>query len=316
MPGDATFDLTTSGDLVVMDVADPGRAPMMSVSPFKDGTTNGSGVSWFSLWTANTAIDLWSSGGNLTPFISATATDLAVVYPSILRAVAASGSLYYGQSSVWDGTGYDGTNRPALLLAPGSNSELQFMAGDSIYGGDISVSRSGASSAALATPFRPAFVGMDGLVIKASNLSADGNPTRPSANILPLLAFDTSSASSEWALNVDPARFYALEGDLLAVTTGRSIASASTGRWPGRIAYEGAGPVRMMAGRDIVSSGIPLGGSLNQNFDAGITPAPATSSSTTTPPTSPSFQPGATSSTATSTSPAPACWRSPPGAIS
>ena len=269
MPGDATFDLTTSGDLVVMDVADPGRAPMMSVSPFKDGTTNGSGVSWFSLWTANTAIDLWSSGGNLTPFISATATDLAVVYPSILRAVAASGSLYYGQSSVWDGTGYDGTNRPALLLAPGSNSELQFMAGDSIYGGDISVSRSGASSAALATPFRPAFVGMDGLVIKASNLSADGNPTRPSANILPLLAFDTSSASSEWALNVDPARFYALEGDLLAVTTGRSIASASTGRWPGRIAYEGAGPVRMMAGRDIVSSGIPLGGSLNQNFDAG-----------------------------------------------
>ncbi|SFB47423.1 filamentous hemagglutinin family N-terminal domain-containing protein [Pseudomonas sp. NFIX10] len=274
MPGDATFDLTTSGDLVVMDVADPGRAPMMNVSPFKDGTTNGSGVSWFSLWTANTAIDLWSSGGNLTPLTSATATDLAVVYPSILRAVAASGSLYYGQSSIWDGTGYNGDNRPALLLAPGINSELQFMAGDSIYGGDMSVSRSGASSAALATPFRPAFVGLVetvdfGPVIKASNLSADGNLARPSANILPLFAFDTSSASGEWALNADPARFYALEGDLLAVTTGRSMTSASTGRWPGRIAYEGAGAVRMMAGRDIVSSGIPLGGSLNENSDAG-----------------------------------------------
>lgn len=274
MPGDATFDLTTSGDLVVMDVADPGRAPMMNVSPFKDGTTNGSGVSWFSLWTANTAIDLWSSGGNLTPLTSATATDLAVVYPSILRAVAASGSLYYGQSSIWDGTGYNGDNRPALLLAPGINSELQFMAGDSIYGGDMSVSRSGASSAALATPFRPAFVGLVetvdfGPVIKASNLSADGNLARPSANILPLFAFDTSSASGEWALNDDPARFYALEGDLLAVTTGRSMTSASTGRWPGRIAYEGAGAVRMMAGRDIVSSGIPLGGSLSENSDAG-----------------------------------------------
>lgn len=274
MPGDATFDLTTSGDLVVMDVADPGRAPMMNVSPFKDGTTNGSGVSWFSLWTANTAIDLWSSGGNLTPLTSATATDLAVVYPSILRAVAASGSLYYGQSSIWDGTGYNGDNRPALLLAPGINSELQFMAGDSIYGGDMSVSRSGASSAALATPFRPAFVGLVetvdfGPVIKASNLSADGNLARPSANILPLFAFDTSSASGEWALNADPARFYALEGDLLAVTTGRSMTSASTGRWPGRIAYEGTGAVRMMAGRDIVSSGIPLGGSLNENSDAG-----------------------------------------------
>ncbi|WP_417696901.1 filamentous haemagglutinin family protein [Pseudomonas sp.] len=269
MPGDATFNLTTSGDLVVMDVADPGRAPMMSVSPFKSGATNGSGVSWFTLWTANTAIDLWSSGGNLTPVVPEVETDLAVVYPSILRAVAVNGSLYYGQSSIWDGTGYNGNNRPALLLAPGINSELQFIAGDSIYGGDMSVSRSGASSAALATPFRPAFVGMDGFVIKTSNLSADGNPARPSANILPLFAFDTSSASSEWALNDDPARFYALEGDLLAVTTGRSMASVSTGRWPGRIAYEGAGPVRMKAGRDIVSSGIPLGGSLNEDSGVG-----------------------------------------------
>lgn len=270
MPGDATFDLTTSGDLVVMDVADPGRAPMMSVSPFKDGATNGSGVSWFSLWTANTAIDLWSSGGNLTPVVSGVETDLAVVYPSILRAVAASGSLYYGQSSIWDGTGYNGDNRPALLLAPGINSELQFMAGDSIYGGDMSVSRSGAASEALATPLRPAFVGIvDGFVIKASNLSADGNPARPSAKILPLFAFDTSSASSEWALNDDPARFYALEGDLLAVATGRSMTSVSTGRWPERIAYEGAGPVRMMAGRDIISSGIPLGGSLNEDPNMG-----------------------------------------------
>lgn len=274
MPGDATFDLTTSGDLVVMDVADPGRAPMMSVSPFKDGATNGSGVSWFSLWTANTAIDLWSSGGNLTPVVPEVETDLAVVYPSIVRAVAANGSLYYGKSSVWDGTGYDGNNRPALLLAPGINSELQFMAGDSIYGGDMSVSRSGASSAALATPFRPAFVGIvetveSGPVIKASNLSADGNLARPDANILPLFAFDTSSASGEWALNDDPARFYALEGDLLAVTSGRSMTSASVGRWPGRIAYEGAGAVRMMAGRDIVSSGIPLGGSLSNNSPAG-----------------------------------------------
>ena len=270
MPGDATFDLTTSGDLVVMDVADPGRAPMMSASRFKDGNTNGAGVSWFTLWTDNTAVDLWSSGGNLTPFTSSTATDLAVVYPSILRAVAASGSLYYGKSSELYDRGYNGDNRPALLLAPGINSELQFMAGDSIYGGDMSVSRSGAASAALATPLRPAFVGIvDGFVIKASNLSANGNPARPSAKILPLFAFDTSSASSEWALNVDPARFYALEGDLLAVATGRSMTSVSTGRWPGRIAYEGAGPVRMMAGRDIVSSGIPLGGSLNEDTGVG-----------------------------------------------
>ncbi|WP_434657989.1 filamentous hemagglutinin family protein [Pseudomonas sp. R3-56] len=271
MPGDATFDLTTSGDLVVMDVADPGRAPMMSASRFKDDDSNGSGLSWFTLWTANTAIDLWSSGGNLTPFTSSTATDLAVVYPSILRAVAAGGSLYYGKSSAVYEAGYSGDNRPALLLAPGINSELQFLAGDSIYGGDMSVSRSGAASTALATPLRPAYVASvdNGISIKVSNLSADGNPVRLSSNMLPLLAFDTSSASSEWALNADPARFYALEGDLLAVTTGRSMTSVSTARWPGRIAYEGAGAVRMMAGRDIVSSGIPLTGSRSDNAEAG-----------------------------------------------
>ncbi|WP_439125709.1 MAG: filamentous hemagglutinin family protein [Pseudomonas rhizophila] len=270
MPGDATFNLSTSGDLVVMDVADPGRAPMMSVSPFKSGATNGSGVSWFTLWTANTAIDLWSSGGNLTPFVSATATDLAVVYPSILRAVAANGSLYYGQSSVWDGTGYNGNDRPALLLAPGINSELQFMAGDSIYGGDMSVSRSGASSAALATPLRPAFAGLVNGSVVVSNLSADANRVPPSADTLPLITFDTSSASNEWAGNTDPARFYALTGDLLAVASGRAMryTSENDGRF-GQISFEGMGAVWMKAGRDIVSSGIPLGGSLTSDFYLG-----------------------------------------------
>ncbi|WP_448632664.1 MULTISPECIES: filamentous haemagglutinin family protein [Pseudomonas fluorescens group] len=272
MPGDATFNLSTLGDLVVQDVADPGRALMMSVSPFKSGAINGSGVSWFTLWTANTAIDLWTSGGNLTPLTLGLDTDLAMVYPSILRAVAASGSLYYGRAkAIGTSAVYDANNLPALLLAPGPNSELQFLAGDSIYGGDMSVSRSGAASAALATPFRPAYVASvdNGISIKVSNLSADGNPVRLSSNMLPLFAFDTSSASSEWALNADPARFYALEGDLLAVTTGRSMTSVSTARWPGRIAYEGAGAVRMMAGRDIVSSGVPLAGSHSDNAEAG-----------------------------------------------
>lgn len=270
MPGDATFDLATSGDLVVMDVADPGRAPMMSGSPFKNAATDGSGLSWFTLWTANTAVDLWSSGGNLTPLTSSIATDLAVVYPSILRAVAASGSLYYGKSSALYDNGYNGNDRPALLLAPGINSELQFMAGDSIYGGDMSVSRSGAASEALATPLRPAFAGLVNGSVALSNLSADANRARPSANILPLLAFDTSSASSEWAGNADPARFYALTGDLLAVASGRTMryTSENDSRF-GQIAYEGMGAVWMRAGRDIVSSGIPLGGSLNSDFFLG-----------------------------------------------
>ncbi|MGX1175296.1 filamentous hemagglutinin family protein [Pseudomonas sp. R151218B TE3479] len=216
MPGDATFNLSTQGDLVVQDVADPGRAPMMSVSPFRNGSANGSGISWFSLWTANTAIDLWSSGGNLTPLTVGLETDLAVVYPSILRAVAASGSLYYGEAKTLGMGGYDGSFRSALLLAPGGNSELLFLAGDSIYGGDLTVSRSGASSAALAMPLRPAFIGLVNGSVVVSNLSADGNRVTSTTN-LPLLAFDSSTASSEWGAHTDPARFYALRGVRLVV---------------------------------------------------------------------------------------------------
>ncbi|WP_433860487.1 filamentous haemagglutinin family protein [Pseudomonas thivervalensis] len=263
MPGDATFDLRTLGDLVVMDVADPGRAPMMSVSPFRNGATNGSGVSWFSLWTANTAIDLWSSGGNLTPLalVSGGETDLAVVYPSILRAVAASGSLYYGQAKAAGTGNFNDGYRSALLLAPGVNSKLQFLAGDSIYGGDLTVSRSGGSSAALATPLRPAFMGLDGNNVVVSNLSADANRVSIGANTLPLFAFDSSSASDEWASNTDPARFYALKGDLLAVNSGRAMTfTTSNDSRFGQTYYEGTGSVWMMAGQDIVSSGTPLSG--------------------------------------------------------
>ncbi|SCZ00146.1 filamentous hemagglutinin family protein [Pseudomonas sp. NFACC37-1] len=261
MPGDATFNLSTLGDLVVQEVVDPGRAPIMSVSPFKNGEINGAGVSWFTLWTANTAVDLWSSGGNMTPLVSEIETDLSVVYPSILRAVAASGSLYYGQAKVFGTAGYDGSYRRALLLAPGINSELQFLAGDSIYGGDLTVSRSGASSAAMATPLRPAFMGLVNGSVVVSNLSADANSVSIGANTLPLFAFDSSSAADEWATNTDPARFYALKGDLLAVNSGRAMTftTPSDSRF-GQTYYEGTGSVWMMAGRDIVSSGTPLSG--------------------------------------------------------
>jgi len=261
VPGDATFNLRTARDLVVMDVADPGREPMMSASPLQQAAINGSGMSWFSLWTANTAIDLWSSGGNLTPLTTGAETDLAVVYPSILRAVAASGSLYYGSATV-AGTGNPNDGyRSALLLAPGVNSELQFLAGDSIYGGDLTVSRSGASSTAMDTPFRPAFMGLVNGSVVVSNLAADGNRVPLGESKLPLFAFASSSASSEWAMNLNPARFYALNGDLLAVNSGRTMTfTTPNDSRLGQTYYEGTGPVRMMAGRDIVSSGTPLSG--------------------------------------------------------
>ncbi len=164
-----------------MDVADPGRAPMMSASRFKDGNTNGSGLSWFTLWTANTAVDLWSSGGNLTPFTFSTATDLAVVYPSILRAVAASGSLYYGKSlaTVLTQAIKAAIAQPCCSLPASTVSCNSWPATPSTVATCRSVAP-GAASTALATPLRPAFVGIvDGFIIKASNLSADGDLGSP-----------------------------------------------------------------------------------------------------------------------------------------
>lgn len=62
VPGDATFNLTTLGDLVLQQVIDPGRVVLLNNSSFTRGGTSGTGESWFSLWTGHTAIDLFSAG--------------------------------------------------------------------------------------------------------------------------------------------------------------------------------------------------------------------------------------------------------------
>lgn len=95
-------------------------------SSFVRGQEHGPGTSWFSLWTGQTAIDLFSAGGNLSPNSTGLASDLAVVYPSILRATAASGSLYYGKAGSSSLT--DNDYKFPLLLAPGVNGQLQLLA--------------------------------------------------------------------------------------------------------------------------------------------------------------------------------------------
>ncbi|WP_414158071.1 filamentous hemagglutinin family protein [Pseudomonas sp. BNK-45] len=259
LPGDATFSLATRGDLVLQDVADPGRAPQMNAQAFKSGAVNGIGQSWFSLWSERTAVDLFSAGGNLTPLTQTTETDMAAVYPATLRAVAASGSLYYGRASVMD-AGNLGPLR-ALVLAPSNLGQLQLLAGNSIYGGDLSISRSSAAPDSLATIWKPAFVGfLNGVeVLGSGNLSSDGS--RVKIGVAPLFAFGPDSASLQWRNPQEPARFYALSGDLLGVNSGRRL-TITTMEDPrnGQTYHAGAGPVWMMAGRDIVSSGTPLGG--------------------------------------------------------
>ncbi|MFP3747777.1 hypothetical protein SB816_32440, partial [Achromobacter sp. SIMBA_011] len=79
-----------------------------------------------------------------------------------------------------------------------------------------------------------------------------------------------NTASTAWGNSLEPARFYALTGDLLGVSSGRTI--TLTGADDPRLSqtyYEGAGAVWMRAGRDIVSSGTGLSGASGGDFGTG-----------------------------------------------
>ena len=260
VPGDATFSVATLGDQVVQDVADPGRVTAFNATPFTGAAgEQGYGYSWFSLWTPRTALDLFSAGGNMTPLTApvGTDTDLAIVYPSIVRVAAANGSLYYGKTIVeWGAaSGY----ADPLLLAPSPNAQLQWLASDSIYAGGYAVSQSGAAAESMVTPFKPGFTGWD---IKpyvtdplAANVSSTGVPA--SKWKFPLFAFGPNSSAGSANSGKQAARIYAVTGDLVGVNSGR-ILEFFDARHAGITWYEGGQPVWMKAGRDIVGSGTAL----------------------------------------------------------
>ncbi|HGI9240668.1 TPA: filamentous hemagglutinin family protein [Pseudomonas aeruginosa] len=269
VPGDATFSLNSLGDLVLQGVVDPGRTPLMNGTPYTSASgVEGYGLSGFSLWTERTAIDLTSAGGNLTPVSRGRTeqdTDSALVYPAKLSAVALTGSLYYGNATLRSNARSD---RTALVLAPSSQGRLDLLAGDSIYAGGYSISRSGASAGSLATPLNPSYQGYTGITRQVDNLSSDGS--RANQERFPLFAFGANSVSGEWGAALEPSRFYALAGDLVGVDSGRLLRYTGTSdvRF-GQLRYEGHGAVRMIAGRDIVSSGTGLGSERTANDNMG-----------------------------------------------
>src|SRR5690606_8026867 len=86
-------------------------------------------------------------------------------YPSILKATAASGSIYLG-ASAWtrDGVaeGYGRAENLGVWFRPSSNSTIELLAMDHLYGGGYSLSSSSAPQTILATPFQPAIILRDG----------------------------------------------------------------------------------------------------------------------------------------------------------
>ncbi|AZD15689.1 filamentous hemagglutinin family protein [Pseudomonas chlororaphis] len=262
MPGDAGVSLDSRGDLVLQGVGDPGRVVMQNSTGYtdRDGAyRSGGGLSQFSLWTDNTAIDLFSVGGNLTPIVAderragtnASTSGGRFVYPSILRATAVNGSLYYGPSA----NGVSGqASGFSLMTAPSANAELQLIAADSIYAGGYAVTQSGADPALLSSPLNPGFAGYSGININP-NYDNYGAGVGVSPSEFPLFSFGINTFSTQPYIGREPVRFYAVKGDIVGLRTGEVIRYPLQGN---EVRYEGSGPLRVMAGRDIVNSGLPL----------------------------------------------------------
>ncbi|KOQ76888.1 filamentous haemagglutinin family protein [Stenotrophomonas maltophilia] len=273
--GDAVATLQSRGDLVLAGVADAGRVPVPSYNALAlgDGRTAASS-SWFSLWTANTAVDLISAGGDLAPgqqrgTVMATAesgelfaeavkqrggADLRYwLYPSQLRMLAASGSIRLAETST---TGGDA--RDVLLTAPSARGSLEVLAMDSILvpmrGADIS---SSGADVRLPSPFAPAFTAEVGATV-IGNASVDGVAGNPRAS-LPLFAFGPNAPlARELREGTNaPNRFYAVQGDIVGLRTGgqwtldNAMGTRSLLNWSDLSA-----PVQVRAGGDILVSSI------------------------------------------------------------
>ena len=270
IPGDAVIRLDARGDLVVGGASDPGRVAVPNSTPFRlrDGTpVTGGGNSWFSLWTENTAIELSSAGGNLTPSRqtshsaqglalqtgrNTSASDGRYLYPSILRATAYDGSIYAGTSAAY--LNAESTGVPySLTLAPGARGQLELLAGDSIYAGGYAINRSGADPASVAGVYAPAFAGYTSQASAVIALGNQGNGSQVErGQHFPLFYFGPPTASAAGSGAVT--RLYARDGDIVGLRSGETL-TLLKGANIGQTWYEAAGPVWMMAGRDIVASG-------------------------------------------------------------
>ncbi|SFY32666.1 filamentous hemagglutinin family N-terminal domain-containing protein [Janthinobacterium lividum] len=302
VPGDSGVRIDARGDLVLGGTADAGRVKQLgNGSPFnyQGVERQGEGWSWFSLWTPATAIDLFSAGGNLTPtsaWIQSdmgdnhAPTDARFVMPSVLRAVAASGSLYYGNASLGrlgEGGKVD-MPQNGVILAPSpvapqfvktGTGQLEMLAADSIHAAGYPITASGADPRLLPSPFNPGFVGaLDPVwfgLLPLHNVSANGlapgalkwfgsssnGASDASQQLYPLFSMTAPTVSDYVPVGQQPAHFYANSGDIVGLRTGgivyRGTLKGETG--PLGVWYEGGGAVAVRAGRDIVNSGTPLG---------------------------------------------------------
>ncbi len=217
-------------------------------------------------------------------------------YPAVLRAVAANGSLFYGASASGATHGFGGPMRygfgvtlaPSPLGAQFTNAtgkgELQLLAHDNIQGAGFMFSASTADPLGLPSPLRPGFVGMLSergagqfgfdpvLVHNAAAETVNQNSwivvdsygtsvpvaTGGRMNTAPLFTFGTAATSAHAGPGQAPARYYALEGDIVGLRVGQEVKLGFPAGAQG-VRYEASVPVAIRAGRDITDTGTPLG---------------------------------------------------------
>src|SRR5262249_40183460 len=153
----------TRGDLVIDGAGDAGMlAPVDGFAgiPYVSGgtMTAGGGDGRFTLWTATTAINLYSAGGNVGPRGGDGTKGNGPqnvglnLYPPTFNVAAASGSIYFFTNTTIN---HDGS---FLELMPAANGQLSLLAGNSIYGEGDTIAMSGADPATEATPAHAVFM--------------------------------------------------------------------------------------------------------------------------------------------------------------
>ena len=280
MPGDSAMTLHAGGDLVLGGVGDPTRTKSQNEQSFTyNGTSYRAGETWFSLWTENTAINLFSAGGSLVPgaqIVDTTnngwvnrdrnysAEGARFTMPANLSVLAPGGSIYMGGALQGFGNNYAAAQRYGAWLAPSTDGRLELLTNGSIYGGEYLIAQSLAGDAVLATPFNPAFVGYpdfsESPLSGARNVYAPWNVTYNRS----LFAFGPPTAEIARDADAPPALFYA-GGDIIDLRVGELVEGAGNGlKW-----YIGGAPTWIIAGGDIINVGTPIGTTygLTDTFD-------------------------------------------------
>ncbi|MEW6435584.1 MAG: filamentous hemagglutinin family protein [Pseudomonadota bacterium] len=278
-PGDGVVDVRARGELAMGPILDPGRVGLEQDTAGPNIAGVGTlGVTWFSLWTNETAINLFG-GGDISPFSIGQGD---AVPPPIFNAVAAGGDIYITAGA---------------FMMPSPDGELTLLATDSVlnqpFGGG-SVGPLAVSLSTIPTPLQPAWeqLAITGTMtfgsptsVVATNYWGDPNSTNNPSSIVPysydynsafganvfqgyggtIFAFgpETITDDSAAAANGVMSHIYALNGDIVGLGYGQVYVTSNCNTTPCTYTsyYRAAKPVDILAGGDIVG----LSGLIMQN---------------------------------------------------